>query len=357
MRVIFDLDDTISITKNRDYVNAIPITDTIEKMRQMKADGWEIVIYSARGQVSCNGDLELIEKKNRNLVEEWLKKNDVPCDELIFGKPIGDLYVDDKGMSLAEFLDKPIQLLHGGGSGQKIYRIGSVVKKEFKTQEETELFKKWNEKNAGILTVPRVHSYLYNSVYMDYIDGKRMCDEDDINVEQFIAIWEKCKRQTGYTFDIMRQLSVLRLNYTGVTEADELLEEVHAYLYSIRDELRYESSFCHGDMILSNVIKSTDGQLYFLDARYIEGASSYLLDIAKFRMSLSGYENIFGIAERDFTDRLPELDRWLMDIGKYDVVMALEIMYILRLYRYKNDEGKIKVIKFALREAKRWKTK
>ena len=69
----------------------------------MKDDGWEIVIYSARGQVSCKGDLKEIERKNRPVVEEWLKRHNVPCDELVFGKPIGDIYIDDKGMSLDDF--------------------------------------------------------------------------------------------------------------------------------------------------------------------------------------------------------------------------------------------------------------
>lgn len=353
MKAVFDLDDTISIHKNRDYANAVPIIPVVEKIRQMKKDGWEIIIYTARGQVSCKGDLSLIEKNNRPTVEEWLLKNRVPYDALLFGKPLGDLYVDDKGMSLREFLDNPISLLHGGGSGQRIYRIGDCVKKDFADKAETDAFKLWMNTNKAF-RVPAVRSYIYNSVYMDYIDGTVASDIDAAFTRSLVEKCLSCKKLYPEEFDIAPHMSRLSQNSTNNTSAEELSQKVSAYLISHSERLRQEGSFCHGDMILSNII-FCDGELFFLDARYTEGANSYLLDLAKLRMSLNGYERIFGISKIDNSKHTKELDEIAEKNGVLDLVVALEIMFILRCYRYKTGDDKDKVIRFALEEAKQWR--
>lgn len=63
-----------------------------------------MTLFTARGQVSCNGDLDLIHERVRPILVEWLERHAVEYDELIFGKPYADLYVDDKGMTPEEFL-------------------------------------------------------------------------------------------------------------------------------------------------------------------------------------------------------------------------------------------------------------
>lgn len=85
MRAVFDFDDTICYHKDRERsVDAArPIELTVDKMRRMKEDGWEIVIYTARGQKSCGGDLAKIEAKYRSVIEDWLARYEVPYDELL----------------------------------------------------------------------------------------------------------------------------------------------------------------------------------------------------------------------------------------------------------------------------------
>lgn len=353
MRAVFDLDDTICVHKNRDYVNAEPIIPTIEKMRLMKKEGWEIVIYTARGQVSCKGDITEIERRNRSVVEEWLKRNDVPYDTLLFGKPLGDLYVDDKGFSLTDFLQQPFCVLHGGGSGKQIYRFGNIVKKDLGTAEETAEFKKWVETNNGEFDFPKIISYVYNSVYMEYIDGKRGCDIDADFVPGLVEKIVNCKRTSPQPFNIKPHIERLQKNRTGNQEADRLLESVSQFLLRSQDKLCHEGSFCHGDLILSNMIIQ-DGKIYLVDARNTDGANSYLLDLAKLRMSLRGYEKIFGISPVDNTKWSLVVDDAARDLRMIKETIALEIMFIFRCYRYKNDQDKKKLIEFALEEAKEW---
>lgn len=352
MRAVFDLDDTICVHKNRDYPNAKPITAVIEKMHKMKNDGWEIVVYTARGQVSCKGNIELIEKKNRTVVEEWLKKNDVPCDELIFGKPLGDLYIDDKGMSLEDFLEQPFERL-SGGSGKSVYRQGNIVKKDLGTSEEAAEFKAWIAANKGEYKIPKIYSYLYDTVYMEYIDGKRGCDVDAVFVPNLINRILKCKETSPQNFDIKPHIERLLKNKTGDEHANYLLEKIACYLSDSALTLNLEGSFCHGDLTLSNIIVKGE-ELYFIDARNTTGANSYLLDLAKLRMSLNGYERIFGISCVDNSKWSKYIDTAASKLGLLEEVLALEVMFIFRCYRYKNGDDKKKLIQFALEEGSSW---
>ena len=88
IKLVFDIDDTICNNKNRDYENAIPFKDVIKKINKLHKQGAKITLYTSRGMVSCNGDIEKIIKKNKDILERWLEKNKVEYDELVFGKPL-----------------------------------------------------------------------------------------------------------------------------------------------------------------------------------------------------------------------------------------------------------------------------
>lgn len=103
---VIDIDDTISKwNNNRDYLNFEPIYQVIDKINELYEFGHTIILFTARGMLYYNGDLELIEKNNRKPLERWLSKNNVKYHSLIFGKPYADYYVDDKNLSIGKFLN------------------------------------------------------------------------------------------------------------------------------------------------------------------------------------------------------------------------------------------------------------
>lgn len=103
-RFVVDIDDTISFTSNRDFENSKPNQPVINKINELYKKGWEIILFTARGDKSCSSLLEK-EIKYRLITEEWLKKNSVLYSKLVFGKMNADYYVDDKNMSIEEFLN------------------------------------------------------------------------------------------------------------------------------------------------------------------------------------------------------------------------------------------------------------
>jgi len=100
---VIDLDDTICFTENRDFIHSKPYKAVIRKINKLYDEGWYIIIYTARGARSCK-TLEEREKKYREITENWLGNNGVKYHELVFGKMNADYYVDDKNLSIEEFL-------------------------------------------------------------------------------------------------------------------------------------------------------------------------------------------------------------------------------------------------------------
>lgn len=109
---VIDIDDTISTTLadnngNRDYSKSIPISKTIDKIRDLKKNGHKIVLFTARGMRTFNNNVFDIKKFHEKPLIKWLTENKVPYDDLIFGKPWYQnvFYVDDKNLSIQEFVN------------------------------------------------------------------------------------------------------------------------------------------------------------------------------------------------------------------------------------------------------------
>lgn len=329
MRAVFDLDDTISRHKNRDFANAEPIVATIEKIRQLKEDGWEIVIYSARGQNSCKGDLELIEKRNRGQVETWLQKHSVPYDELRFGKPLGDIYVDDKGVSLLDFLAGKYEKLKGN-SGSEIYRAGNTV---YKTCKDAAAQAEWYRQARELgVKVPEVYSVVLNTISMEHIAA----DDGKIEKRQLYSLVSTVMlfslKRAGYKFEpeaLIRRAEEHLETYNG----DANFENLWSYIRGNTEEYRKAASFCHGDLSLSNVIIS-GGEAYLIDPIISEEYSSYLLDFAKLRFSMDDGEKFLHGESPDYTALLSEMDEILSQNGLAEKIKALEAIYWLRLLKY-----------------------
>lgn len=334
MRAVFDLDDTICRHHNRDYDNAVPILETIEKMKRLKADGWEICINSARGQHSCRGDLALIEERNREQVERWLAKHNVPCDELRFGKPLGDIYIDDKAMSLADFNSSECQQLRGN-SGAEIYRIGNMVVKTDPKAADTAA---WYEKADDIgVYVPRVSSVVLDNIYIEYIDGESGAERDITNRDLCSligTIMTFSLAQFGvFSVDALIDRAKEHLSHWG---RERWFKHLFSYMESNRKVYQDNSSFCHGDLSLSNTIFSGE-RIYLIDPIVNVCYSSYLMDFAKLRFSMDGGEKFLHGSSISYEKPLEKLDRTLMSSGMWEPVVALEATYWIRLMKYTEE--------------------
>ena len=105
-RIVIDLDETICFSKGLNYADSIPNTEVIEKMREMKNEGFTISIFTARNMATHKGDIDKLNEFTLPIILSWLARHQVPYDEVILGKPwcgTEGFYVDDKAIRPSEF--------------------------------------------------------------------------------------------------------------------------------------------------------------------------------------------------------------------------------------------------------------
>ncbi|MBO4812800.1 capsular biosynthesis protein [Candidatus Saccharibacteria bacterium] len=107
--LIFDIDGTICPLKEKDqeYIDLVPDAEMVQRIRDYKKGGAKIVLFSSRNMKTYGGNLGLINANTAVVMREWLKKWDIPYDEIYFGKPWpGEkgLYIDDRSVRPDEFL-------------------------------------------------------------------------------------------------------------------------------------------------------------------------------------------------------------------------------------------------------------
>jgi len=97
MKIFVDIDETICNTPaDRNYVNATPLKDRIAIINKLYEDN-EIIYWTARGTGSGIDWREVTEQQFR----EW----GVKYNELRFGKPMYDLFIDDKNIEASTYFE------------------------------------------------------------------------------------------------------------------------------------------------------------------------------------------------------------------------------------------------------------
>ncbi len=96
---IFDLDNTLCRTKKSNYKGSKPIKERIKIVNQLKDNGHEIIIYTARYMNRYNGNVKKIKKKYYKLTYNFLLRIGLKFTKLIMGKPKYDFFIDDKSIN------------------------------------------------------------------------------------------------------------------------------------------------------------------------------------------------------------------------------------------------------------------
>lgn len=107
-RLVFDLDGTLALDEpERPYAERRPNAELIARLHEYRAQGFEIVICSARNMRTHQGSIGKINALTLPVILDWLARHDVPYDEIHVGKPwcgTEGFYVDDKAVRPSEFV-------------------------------------------------------------------------------------------------------------------------------------------------------------------------------------------------------------------------------------------------------------
>lgn len=105
-RLVIDLDGTLTAAEGEDYETVAANAEVVARLREYKADGFEIVIHTARNMRTHANNLGRINALTLPIIHRWLDRHEIPYDEIWVGKPwcgSDGFYVDDKAVRPDEF--------------------------------------------------------------------------------------------------------------------------------------------------------------------------------------------------------------------------------------------------------------
>ena len=323
-RIVIDLDDTISYTINRDFENAKPFLHVIKKINYFYSIGFEIIIQTARGQLSCNGDYKKADKKYRKQIENWLKLNDVKYHELNFNKILAQFYIDDKALTPSKFSKMKTEEMRGR-SGDYLIRAGDYVYKTTKKSKEELNWYAISEVNFKSYRTPEIVSLVGETICMEYLE--------DIKENKFYSILPYLKN----ILNDYKSSKIGNNDWKGYIirvenhiKKNNLPKNIIKKLENINEIMIEESSFSHGDLTLENILYN--GDIYFIDSIFNRDLySSYLLDLSKFLYSLKSNKMI---------EEYNYLIHYYSSVTDFDesFFKLLEATHWIRVYSYLKDD-------------------
>lgn len=105
MRICVDIDGTICRTRRpeQEYRDVEAMPGAVEALKRLKRQGHYLILHTARHMKTCNGNVGQVVARQGETLLAWLKKHGIEYDEIWFGKPYADVYVDDNVVAFKDW--------------------------------------------------------------------------------------------------------------------------------------------------------------------------------------------------------------------------------------------------------------
>ena len=107
MRICIDIDGVICKLKKKgqSYSELEPVDGAIDKINKIRNNGHYIILYTARRMKTHQSNTGKIIKDIGKITLEWLDKYGIEYDEIYFGKPWANVYLDDNALRFSSWDD------------------------------------------------------------------------------------------------------------------------------------------------------------------------------------------------------------------------------------------------------------
>lgn len=336
LRLVFDLDNTIvtypNIYKNYSTVSVIP--NIFNFMKKMKDEGHYIIINTARNMVTSGHNPGKSVKNIGLTTLQSLKDLGIEYDEIHFGKPYGDLYIDDKAFNTYDlslfsgmgFYDIQNNLInYKTNRYNKILRINKngIIKignnilseinyyKMISNHEISKLFPKmiqYNEKDS--MTLEFINGTNLNKIYSQGLLQPELFEKlmKDVKELHQSEIEDGIEITRGDIIDHYQ----IKFEARSKVKEDYPFEDFEKVYIKLKENLEkfleknYQiDKIIHGDLWFSNIMyhknnfKFFDVRGKFNEKLTIKGHIIY--DYAKIYQSITGLDHII-----DYDENIPE---------------------------------------------------
>jgi len=327
-RICFDLDNTLVThpSISGDYESVKPINENIDYAKFLSDLGCTIIIYTARRMKTHNGNVGKILADVGQITLNTIKKYDIPCDELYFGKPYADAYIDD--LAYNAFTNFPFSL---GLTNHQIKErdFNSVSSKTIQIFEKKSINNKklkaevfWYNnipKEFQIFT-PSIISYIDedNKYSMEKIHGitfSELLVSESLTIsafDQFLNLISELHKVKPSKIDInLYSLYSNKLkkrydsyDYSKFPNVKKTYNTIQNNLQQYEKESLAIAGCIHGDPVFSNIMAQGDNSIKLVDPRGLTGDDEFsifgdvMYDYAKILQSLCGYDEILLTGKR-----------------------------------------------------------
>lgn len=321
LRICFDFDNTLVSypTIPGDYSSVKPITRNINFVKLLKELGHTIIIYTARRMRTHGGNVGAVMADISKVTFDTLDKFDIPYDEVYFGKPYANFYVDDLAVNPSLSLDKTLGIFNTNTTprdfnkvefhGDKVIKYtsnkGEVYWYQNVPEEIKQYFPKVYEAQDNKLVLENVkgvnYSYLYTnkSLTLQDLDTLMMSLIDVHNIKKP----SKSNIYANYVEKLTQRYYDNEMLYKKHYSSKEIFDTLVEKLTDYENKSLGYSSIIHGDPVFTNILKTETG-IKFIDMRgklgdelTLEGDMYY--DFAKIYQSIIGYDFILNDIEID----------------------------------------------------------
>lgn len=322
LRFCFDIDDTL-LTKPQDesYEDCKPIPSNISFLKMLKFMGHRIILHTARRMRTHSSNIGSVIADIGKITLDSLAENDIPFDEIYFGKPYADFYIDDKSINANLDLEKLLGFYSNEVKERDFNNIDTenvevIRKSSDKSDIEGEIFFYENMPKCIVGKFPMYFGKKSDRSYLiEKINGisiSRLFAKEALSEKLLGSILSELKDIHDLDFESYVEntdISIYRNYSEKLTNRFEsfkgLYPETASSLYcDLVNRLNaYESSdrgmkaIIHGDPVFTNIMLCSNDEMKFFDMRGRLGDSCSILgdrlyDYSKVYQSLIGYDEI-----------------------------------------------------------------
>lgn len=345
MRLCFDLDNTlVSFPKvSNDYSSVEPIQENIDYLNYLKQRGHTIIIYTARRMKTHNGNVGKILNDVGMVTFQVLEQFNIQYDEIYFGKPYADVYIDDLAINCFDNIEKKLGIYQEEIKPRDFNQLSptsrkSIIKKSenlageiyyyqhlptelqsyFPKLHDYDMDNKWYEmeKLEGVtLSILYVNELLTRPLLLSILESVQTIHQLDIpksQTEREVNIY------ANYSQKLQRRYE--NYDYGDLPGSQEIYSKLKEFLDSYESTSSGKKTLIHGDPVFSNIIIGNDSDIKFFDMRGVLGntltmCGDHNYDWAKIYQSLLGYDAIL-------------LNREISASYQQDLIQCFEAFYI-----------------------------
>jgi capsule biosynthesis phosphatase len=330
LRICFDLDNTlVSYPKiTGDYTSVEPIYKNIAFLKYLKSFGHTIIIYTARRMKTHNSNVGKVMADIGIITFETLNRFDIPYDEIYFGKPYANVYIDDLALNAYDNLEKSLGFYMDNiiprsfneinetvmdiitkksndlrGEIYYYYNIPNSIKDMFPSfiNYDSETYKWYRmEKIKGLSLSTLYTSELLTSTILKHVmNSINRIHNATINKDNIIGI------NIYANYYNKMKLRYETYDYSRFENSENIYNKIQSNLLNYEKNNKGKLCVIHGDTVMTNIIINNHDKIKFIDMRGKLGDKEtiygdYLYDWAKLYQSLLGYDLILQDKEVSF---------------------------------------------------------